>query len=216
MKKIAIFGAGGFGREVHMLINQINKLTEEWEFIGYFDDNKSYNGRIINGFKVLGGADVLNSYKEEIYIVFAIGDPRVKKSVVEKVVNKFVKYPTLVHPSVLLGDSQFIEIGEGTIICANVVVTVNVKIGKHVILNLACTVGHDTIIGDYCSFMPSINISGEVRIENCVYIGTGAKIINRLKIGDNAIVGAGAVVVKDLPSFCTAVGVPAKPIEFFG
>lgn len=215
MKDIAIFGAGGFGREVHMLINQINSISNEWNFIGYYDDDTNKIGKTINGYKVLGGIDELNSHKEELFVIFAIAEPRIKKIVVEKVTNRLIKYPILIHPNVILGDYQFLEIGEGTIICANVVITVNIKIGKHVILNLACTVGHDTTIGDYCSFMPTINISGEVIIEDCVYVGTGAKIINQLKIGSNTIVGAGAVVAKDLPSFCTAVGVPAKPIKFF-
>jgi len=215
MKDIAIFGAGGFGREVHMLINQINSISNEWNFIGYYDDDTNKIGKTINGYKVLGGIDALNSHKEELFVIFAIAEPRIKKIVVEKVSNRLIKYPILIHPNVILGDYQFLEIGEGTIICANVVITVNIKIGKHVILNLACTVGHDTTIGDYCSFMPTINISGEVIIEDCVYVGTGAKIINQLKIGSNTIVGAGAVVAKDLPSFCTAVGVPAKPIKFF-
>ena len=83
-----------------------------------------------------------------------------------------------------------------------------------VTLNLMCTVGHDTEIGNYCSFMPSVNISGEVKTNEGVYVGTGAKIINQLEIGENTIVGAGAVVAKSLPAHCTAVGVPAKPIKY--
>ena len=74
--------------------------------------------------------------------------------------------------------------------------------------------GHDTIIKDFASFMPSVNISGEVLIEEKVYVGTGAKIINQLQIGKGTIVGAGAVVSKTLPAYCTAVGIPAKPIKF--
>lgn len=77
-----------------------------------------------------------------------------------------------------------------------------------------CTVGHDTIIDDYCAFMPSVNISGEVHLHQGVYVGTGAKIINLLEIGQETIVGAGAVVSKSLPAKCTAVGIPAKPIKF--
>lgn len=77
-----------------------------------------------------------------------------------------------------------------------------------------CTVGHDTLIENYSSFMPSVNISGEVHIQEGVYIGTGAKIINQLEIGQYTIVGAGAVVSKSLPEHCTAVGIPAKPIKF--
>ena len=78
-----------------------------------------------------------------------------------------------------------------------------------------CTVGHDITIKSYASFMPSVNISGEVIIHEAVYVGTGAKIINQLEIGENTIVGAGAVVSKSLPSNCTAVGIPAKVIKDF-
>ena len=107
-----------------------------------------------------------------------------------------------------------IKIGEGTIICGGTILTCNIEIGSFVTLNLCCTVGHDTIIKDFASFMPSVNISGEVLIEEKAYVGTGAKIINQLQIGKGTIVGAGAVVSKTLPPNCTAVGIPAKPIKF--
>ena len=214
MKQIAIFGSGGFGREVAMLIEQINEKKTEWEFIGFYDDGIE-KGKIINGFPVLGGINELNEWVEPLSLVFAIGNPITKKSIIEKVQNKDnVDYPTLVHPNVLIGDLKFNDIGEGCIITAGNILTVNLAIGKHVILNLACTVGHDSIIGDYSSFMPSVNISGEVNIGQCVYVGTGAKIINQLEIGDNTVVGAGAVVAKSLPANCTAVGIPAKPVKF--
>ena len=109
---------------------------------------------------------------------------------------------------------SFNKIGEGSIITAGNVITVNTEIGNHVILNLSCTVGHDTIIGDYSSCMPATNISGEVKMAPCVYIGTGVKIVNQVEIGENTIIGAGAVVAKSIPDNCTAVGIPAKPIKF--
>jgi sugar O-acyltransferase (sialic acid O-acetyltransferase NeuD family) len=123
-----------------------------------------------------------------------------------------VKFPTLIHPSVICSD-DFVSIGKGCIICAGTVLTCNIEIQDFVILNLMCTVGHDTIIKHYSSAMPSVNISGEVIIHQGVYIGTGAKIINQLEIGRNTVVGAGAVVSKSLPSNCTAVGIPAKIIK---
>ncbi len=96
------------------------------------------------------------------------------------------------------------------------IITVDIELEDFIILNLLCTVGHDTIIKSYSSFMPSVNVSGEVVINDGVYVGTGAKIINLLEIGENTIVGAGAVVSKSLPANCTAVGIPAKPIKFHG
>lgn len=213
MKKIAIFGAGGFGREVHLLIDQINSAWQVYEFIGYFDDGVP-EGEQINGYPLLGGVSEANNWSEALCLVFAIGDPTTKRKIVEQIKNPNVSYPSLIHPNVLIGDLKYNSIGEGSIICAGNIITVNIKIGKHVILNLSCTTGHDTKIGDYCSFMPAVNISGEVSIENGVYVGTGAKIINQLSIGENTIVGAGAVVSKSLPASCTAVGIPAKPIKF--
>jgi sugar O-acyltransferase (sialic acid O-acetyltransferase NeuD family) len=129
-------------------------------------------------------------------------------------VNPLVEFPTLIHPTVIVGSKEYVTIGKGCVICANNILTTNIKVGDFVILNLDCTVGHDTTIGDYASFMPAVNISGEVTIGRNVYVGTGAKIINQLEIGEGTIVGAGAVVSKSLPSNCTAVGVPAKPIKF--
>ncbi len=213
MKDIAIFGSGGFGREVQMLIEQINETKKEWNFIGFFDDGVE-KGTKINDSEVLGNTFSLNDYKTELNIVFAIGNPITKKNIVQKIENPLIHYPVIVHPNVLIGNKNYVSIGEGSIICAGVIITVNIKVGKHVILNLSCTVGHDTIIGDYSSFMPSVNISGEVDIKEGVYVGTGAKIINQLEIGENTIVGAGAVVSKSLPAKCTAVGIPAKPIKF--
>jgi acetyltransferase-like isoleucine patch superfamily enzyme len=107
-----------------------------------------------------------------------------------------------------------VEIGRGCIICAGSILTTDIILHDFITLNLMCTVGHDTEIEEYSSFMPSVNISGEVNVGKGVYVGTGAKIINQVDIGEGTIVGAGAVVAKSLPANCTAVGVPAKPIKF--
>ena len=127
----------------------------------------------------------------------------------------FTIFPTLIHPTVIIGDKRFVEIGEGCIICASCIITTYIVIKDFVTLNLQCTVGHDTIINDYSAFMPSCNISGEVNIAEGVYCGTGVKIINLTSIGEYTTIGAGAVVAIPLPARCTAVGVPAKPIKFY-
>ena len=213
MKKIAIIGAGGFGREVKMLIDQINHNEKQYEFIGFYDDNVE-SETIINGFKVLGPINELVQIDYNLELVISIADPKIKKKMYETLnYNNFLSFPTLIHPNVLIGTDE-VSFGYGCIICASNIITVNISLGNFVILNLGCTVGHDTKIGDYCSFMPSVNISGEVIIENSVYVGTGAKIINLLTIGNSTIVGAGAVVSKSLPEKCTAVGIPAKPIKY--
>ncbi len=211
VNKIAIYGAGGFSREVKMLIDQINQKNSEYEFVGFFDDFAE-KGKVINGYKILGGMSELNLINFKLGVVVAIGNTSIKENVVKKISNNNIYFPKLIHPSALIGNDN-VHIGEGTIICAGNIITVDITIGSHVILNLNCTVGHDTEIGDYCSIMPSVNVSGEVKLANNVYVGTGAKIINKINVGVNSIIGAGAIVVKSLPSNCTAVGVPAKPIQ---
>lgn len=196
-----------------MLIENINTASPTWDLIGFFDDTHNEDNTI-NGYRFLGNMDRLNKFSEQLHVAVAIGSPKIKRVVLKGISNPNVLFPILIHPTAIVGNSKYISIGEGSIITAGCIVTVNVEMGKHVILNLCCTVGHDTVIRDYCSFMPGVNISGEVNIGECVYVGTGAKIINQVHVGQNTIIGAGAVVSKSLPADCTAVGVPAKPIKF--
>ena len=106
------------------------------------------------------------------------------------------------------------KIGDGSIICAGTIATVDIEIGKHVIVNLDCTIGHDAKLEDYVTVYPSVNISGFVTVGEETEIGTGTQIIQGIKIGRESIIGAGAVVLKELPEKCTAVGSPAKVIKF--
>ena len=213
MKKIAIIGAGGFVREVKMLIDQINNLEEKYLFIGYFDDSYKI-GTVIFDSTVIGSINDINLSENSISLVIAIGEPEIKERIIKSITNPKISYETLIHPNIQIGITSHNIIGQGTIITAGNIITVNTKIGRHVILNLNCTVGHDTEIGDYCSIMPGVNISGEVTLSTGVYIGTGATIINRINIGEYTTIGAGALVSKSIPSNCIAVGIPAKPIKF--
>lgn len=213
MEKIAIIGAGGFGREVKFLIDRINLKHPTYEIIGFYDDNTNLPD-VIHGIPFLGSIEDLIAREEPISLALGIGIPAVKRKIVSRLnsCNHF-KYPALLDPSVVVSNDN-VTIGDGSVVCAGVIITCNIKIENFVTLNLSCTVGHDTIIRSFASFMPSVNISGEVLIEEAVYIGTGAKIINQLEIGSDTVVGAGAVVSKSLPEKCTAVGIPAKPIKF--
>lgn len=212
MTDIAIYGVGGFGREVLTLIQDINSAEQVYNLVGFFDDGVT-KGTVVNGFPVLGGADDLNGWTGDIAVAVAIGTPAVKKRIVERITNARVSFPVLVHPTVIIGDSERVRIGQGSIICAASILTTDIRIGQFVILNLSCTVGHDAVIGDFSAFMPSCNISGEVTVGQGVYCGTGVKIINRVSIEEHSVIGAGAVVVGNIPSHCTAVGVPAKVIK---
>lgn len=210
MKKLAIIGVGGFGREVAWLVERINKVKPTWDLIGFVDDNEELSGSIVGGYPVLGDCNWLKEENDGIYAVCAIGASKIRKKVIDKLYG--VNFATIIDPSVLLSDR--VEIGEGCIICASTIITVDIKIGSHVIINLDCTIGHDANLKDYVTLYPSVNVSGNTVLEECVEMGTGSQIIQGLKIGDGTIVGAGAVVVKELPRECTAVGSPAKAIKF--
>ena len=211
MERVAIVGAGGFAREVLTLIKDINKVENKYEIVGFVDNNKE---QIIHGLPVIGNDEEVNQSKEPLSLVIAVGEPNKKERICRKFTNSLISFPELVHPSVIIGDTQSVSIGKGCIICAGCILTTDIKLGEFVTLNLQCTVGHDTVLGAYSSYMPTVNISGEVATGKSVYVGTGAKIINQVEIGEHTIVGAGAVVAKSLPANCTAVGVPAKPIKF--
>ena len=214
MNKLIIIGASGFGREVAWLIERINEKNTTWDLIGFIDDNPELVGTKVNGYTVLGNSSCVNEYKDA-YFVCAVGSSKIRKSIVTKVseLNPEIRFATLIDPSVEM--SKLVTIGEGTIICAHTIITVNISIGKHVIMNLDCTVGHDAVLHDYVTLYPSVNVSGITDIGECTELGTGMQIIQAKKVGAFSIVGAGAVVVKDIPEKCTAVGSPAKPIKFF-
>lgn len=209
MKDVVIIGAGGFAREVAWLIEEINKKNEQWNILGFIDDNVENIGKNLNGYKIIGNTDYLNEMNKNIYAVIAIGNGKIRKKVVEKLKKR--KFGTLIHPNVSISNS--ISIGEGSIICSGNILTVNINIGKHVIINLDCTIGHDAVIENFSTFLPGTNLSGETIIEECSTLGTGSTVIQGIKIGKNVMVGAGAVVIRDITDNSTAVGNPARIIK---
>jgi sugar O-acyltransferase (sialic acid O-acetyltransferase NeuD family) len=213
-KKLILYGASNFGDEIVQLFRDINKssLNPIWEIVGFLDDNDAIVGKMRNGIPVLGSKSWLdNNDISEYFFVCCIGNPKIKSNIVSYLKSKEAKFATGIHPSVIISETSVV--GEGTVITAGNIITTNIEIGNHIIINLACTIGHYTIIGDYSTINPGVNISGDVVIEEGVILGTNATIIEKKKIGGYSIVGAGSVVNKDIPSYVTAVGVPAKIIK---
>lgn len=207
-KKIAIYGAGGLGREVLSMLY----VLPEWEVMGFFDDGKE-KGTVIKQLSVLGGMHDLLRMPEPVYVVLAIGNPAIKTRLAEQLVkNNNIIFPVLIHPHAIIQEMSSVKFGRGTIITAGVVLTADIEIEAHVLVNLACTVGHDVYIGNCSSLMPGANIAGGVTIGKSVLIGTGANILNGLHIGDCSRVGAGSVVTKSVPSGKTVVGIPARSV----
>lgn len=215
-KDIYIIGAGDFGREVVAVINRINAYEKnednKYSIIGFIDDNVLLQDSYIEGIPVIGNLDYLNKINHLVYVVCSIGTGNVREKIINKITNENVIFPILKDPSVICFDDT--SIGEGSIICANSVVSVNVNIGKHCIINLGCTLGHDVRISSYCTINPGSNISGRVNCGESVDMGTGTKIIQGVSIGKNVTVGAGTVVIKDIIDSVTIVGNPARIIKY--
>ncbi len=206
-EKIVIVGAGGFGREVEWLLNRVNRFN----ILGYIDDN-IIKGTQITDLNVIGNIDDISKLDDEINIVIAIGNSITRKKIVEKIKKiKKVKFPNIIDPSVII-DEKFLK-GEGNIICAGTIATVNIKINNFNIINLDCTIGHDVEVKDFVTIYPSVNISGNVILNNCIEIGTGTQIIQGKVINENSIIGAGSVVIRDIESNVTAVGVPTRILQ---
>lgn len=212
MERILVYGSGGLAKEIAFLIEEINKKKEIFKIFGFLDDNTKNHGKTVYKYTVLGGSEYLKTFPGRVSVILGIGEPKIKQLVYKKISHfKHVNYPVLIHPNVSI--SSAVEIGEGTVITAGNILTVNIVIGRHCTINLDCTIGHDVVIEDFSSLMPSVNVSGNVTIKRLTNIGTGVQIIQGLTIGAETIVGAGAVVTKDIPDRVIAVGAPAKAIK---
>jgi len=208
---VVIFGAGGFAREVLELVNDINADERRYEVLGFLDDRESMWGTSLNDVPILGGIPWLTEQPRPVAVLLGIGSPATKHRVVSRLRGVAGSFPSLVHPSVVM--SKRVEQGIGTIICAGNIWTTNIRLGDFTTTNLACTVGHDVQLGSWSTIAPGVNVSGNVTIGEGCDVGTGSAIIQGVTIGEWSVVGAGAVVARDVPSNCTAVGVPAKPIK---
>lgn len=210
MKDLAIFGAGGFGKEVKTLVDHINQQQPTWNLIGFYDDQPLGE---VQGLPVLGSLQDLFRLNQESHLVVAIGNSKIRCEVTGKLNATHIKFATLIHPSVIMGNPYSIKVGHGSIITAGVILTTDITIDEHVIINLNTTIGHDSFIGAHVSLMPGVNIAGNVCLKEEVFIGAGANILGGLTMGAHSTIGAGAVVTTDIPPHTTAVGVPAKVIQ---
>ncbi|WP_211472323.1 acetyltransferase [Collimonas humicola] len=213
MKNIVIFGTGGLAREVHQIVEDINGSAPAWKFLGFLDGNVANHGKEVHGSPVFGGVEWLTQTDAaDVYVVVAIGNPVSKRKIIESIKQQSdAHFATLVHPRAWVG--SFVDIGQGSIICAGALITTDIKIGEYVIVNIGSTIGHDACIDDFVTIAPTVNVSGSVHVGQGTDLGTGSTVIQGCSIGEWSIVGAGAVVVKNIDANVTAVGAPAKAIK---
>lgn len=207
-KPILIYGAGGLGREILALI----RALKDWEPVAFIDDQIKA-GSTVSGLNVIGGLSKIMDNQDPINIIVAFGNPASKAALLGKMQKPNIFFPTLIHPSAILQQPENIQLGKGTVIAAGCILTTDIDLGDHVLVNLNTTIGHNTKIGSFSSIMPGVNIAGEVTVGESVLIGSGANIMNGISLGDRCKVGMGAVVLKSVDPGITVVGVPAKRIR---
>lgn len=217
MKDIAIYGAGGFGKEVACLIRIINERQKEpeWNLVGFFDDNKELKGQMISHYALcLGGIEELNDYPKELNLTIPIGNSKTVYSIIQKITNPKALYPNLIHPDVVFSDQETFSIGRGNIIQRGCSFSCDVTIGDFNIANGAVSIGHDVKVGSFNTIMPSVRISGGVAIGDYNFFGVGSIVLQYIKIENEVRLGAGSVLMTKPRNGQLYMGNPAHRTEF--
>jgi len=210
MKNIVIYGAGGLGKEVAWLIENINSQAPTWEILGFIDDNFNKLNKLFWGYPVLGGYDWIEEHNnKDIYMICSIGRGRTRSIIYDRVVKQTNVYlATLIDPLITIDPS--INIGEGSIICKNCVLTVDTSLGKGVIMNTGASVGHDCIVGDYCTILTNAMVAGEVRLGEYCELGAGSFILQGREVTSNTVLAPLSSALKDITEPGTYIGNPAR------
>lgn len=212
MESIILFGSGGHARSVLEVI----KTEGKFKVRGFFDSFRE-KGEVSFGLKVISNqiktlkAD-LNKHKIKNGVI-AVGDNFQRKYLHNLILNEIpnFNYITTIHSSATI--SNDVKIGEGTVVMAHAFVNSGTVIGKHVIINSSSSIDHDCMLNDFCSIAPGAILGGKVRVGNLSAICLGANIINGIEIGNNCVIGAGSLVVRNINNHLLAYGIPAKKIR---
>jgi len=215
MKNVAIYGAGGFGREIACLVKEINQQNPDspWNLIGFFDDGIPIGSANEYGV-ILGGIDELNNYRKPLAVVMAIGKPAILSLLIGKINNPLVEFPNIIAPEMRYLDKNNLSMGIGNIFFSKCSLSCNVHIGDFNIFNGTISVGHDTTIGNFNILMSGVRLSGEVIIGDLNFFGIYAVVLQQNRIGNNTIIGTGSVVMRNTKDNSTYFGNPAKKFKY--
>lgn len=209
MKDLIILGSGGLAQEYAWLVEEINEHKKSFNLIGYLEDDPNRIGKYYLDYPVLGRISAAKEYPKA-YFITGVGDPRVRRMLVEKVQSYNLKWTNLISPTVRLHRSH--KIGHGVMIGRYSDLTVECEIGNHVMINIHVVLGHSVKVGDYSVISPNVTVNGEATIGTMCYIGANAFVRN-LHLADGITVGAGSAVVKEYEENCVVAGVPAREIR---
>lgn len=204
-RNLLIIGASGHGKVVADIALKMNR----WESISFLDDNLTAKASL--GFKVIGRAKDAIHRINECDLIVAIGNNVTREKIQENLEKQGASIPVLIHPNAVVGEE--VEIASGTVVMAGVVINCCTRIGKGCIINTGSTVDHDNVIEDYVHLSPGARLAGAVRVGRGTWLGIGSTISNNISIHSGCIVGAGAVVIKNIIEAGTYVGNPVRRIK---
>lgn len=213
MRRIAIYGAGGLGRETACLIKVLNNVNPHWDLIGFFDDGKPKGASISHFGSNLGGIEEVNSWDSDLDLVLAFGNPQTLHIIRKKISNPHITFPNLIHPSFHLTDPSSFKIGVGNIIQYGSLATTDVSIGDFNLFNGNVSIGHDTTIGNYNVLMPGVKVSGEVSIGDCNLLGASSFIMQQISIGSGVTLSPLSALLKKPKDNNIYIGNPAKLLK---
>lgn len=217
---LVIFGSGGISREVAQLVEDINASTRipVFQLIGFIEADESSIGlEIYAGLSVVSCDKAFEEFASNFPVLGVAvpqGKPKIKRRIYDDVLaslNNLV-FPNMVHPSAITPFAK-IKMGVGNIITAGVITNIGLEVGNFNLINTGANIGHDVKIGSFCNINGVASISGEVVIGDEALIGTGASILQGKRIGVGAVVSMGSAVIRNVPDFSTAIGVPAKIVK---
>jgi sugar O-acyltransferase (sialic acid O-acetyltransferase NeuD family) len=206
MKKLLIVGAGGFGREMHAWARQHPDHGRVWTFGAFLDDNPA----ALAGFGVFAPVRPLTGHRpapDEVFLC-GLGLPAQKEKLVAPLLAAGATFLTFIHPRALVGER--VRLGVGVVLCPGAIVSADVELGDFAMVNLQSTVGHDARIGAWSTLSAHCDVTGRVQVADRVFMGSRVSVIPGRKVGDRAVLGAGAVVIADVPAGVTVVGNPAR------
>lgn len=205
---VLIVGAGAQAK----YIAEIAHVRGDCPVIGILDvqDNPDIIGQDLGGAKVVGGLEALDAYSpsSDLGVIVASGEPRRKEDLVRLLSARGFSFVTVLHPTASVASSA--RIGEGVIVNACAVIQPFARIGNHVMIHAGCIVEHNCVVEDFANLAPRATLAGWVRVGRCATLFTGCSVIPGKSIGEDAVVGAGAVVLNDVPNGKTVVGNPAR------
>ena len=211
---IAIYGAGGFGKEVACLIDRINNSGGDWNLIGFFDDTKPAGSSVSRYGHVLGGMDALKQVNQPLAVAIAINDNKVVRRLRESINNTFITFPNLIDPSLFLVDKETVIMGEGNIIQNHCMISCDVTLGDFNLINEHVVIGHDNHIGSFNGLMPAAHLSGGITIGDNNLLGVASVVLQGMVIGNGVTLGANSVLMTQPRDNSTYLGVPAKRFDF--